>query len=192
MSRTVTEMSVRRNFRVSFCCIVPTFVEMMAEMSSYEVNDYVRLYMGDSKHSNEFARQFVAKRISLRSQNNNKHQEVGSRTTMLLLYVASRTVARRMYFNRTSGDQHLPSIRARLARSSRASRRTAARPATPAPTTAAARSAARRCRRSTRASWASRARRPQDASTSARSTRRSERGSTRLDAYFPSDFFLFA
>lgn len=57
---------------------VPTFVAFLVDVESpYEVSDYVRDYLGESKHSNEFARQFVAKRISLRSENNNKHQEVG-------------------------------------------------------------------------------------------------------------------
>ena len=60
-----------------FLVSVPTFVGFLADIESpFEVTDYVRDYLGESKHSNEFARQFIAKRISLRAENNNKHQEV--------------------------------------------------------------------------------------------------------------------
>ncbi|EZA53350.1 hypothetical protein DMN91_005018 [Ooceraea biroi] len=47
---------------------IPTFVGFLRDIeSAYEVKDYVRLYLGDTKQSTEFAKQFLEKRSKWRS-----------------------------------------------------------------------------------------------------------------------------
>lgn len=48
--------------------LVPTFVGFLRDIESpYEVKDYVRLYLGDGKEVQEFARQFLERRSKWRS-----------------------------------------------------------------------------------------------------------------------------
>ena len=61
---------------------MPTFVAFLLDVDSpYEVNDYVRQYLGESKRASEFSKMFIEKRIQMRTQNNNKHHEVRDVTT---------------------------------------------------------------------------------------------------------------
>ncbi|KAL0130744.1 hypothetical protein PUN28_002396 [Cardiocondyla obscurior] len=47
---------------------VPTFVTFLRDLETpYEVKEYVRVYVGDTKQSMEFAKQFLEKRSKLRS-----------------------------------------------------------------------------------------------------------------------------
>lgn len=47
---------------------VPTFVGFLRDIeSAYEVKEYVRVYLGDTKQSTEFAKQFLEKRSKWRS-----------------------------------------------------------------------------------------------------------------------------
>jgi PERQ amino acid-rich with GYF domain-containing protein len=48
--------------------LVPTFVGFLRDIESpYEVKDYVRLYLGEGKEVQEFARQFLERRSKWRS-----------------------------------------------------------------------------------------------------------------------------
>lgn len=54
---------------------VPTFVTFLAEVESpYEVHDYIRSYLGDSKEVKEFAKQYLERRSKAR--NAQKEREV--------------------------------------------------------------------------------------------------------------------
>lgn len=47
---------------------VPTFVGFLRDIDSpYEVKDYVRMYLGETKQCTEFAKQFLEKRSKWRS-----------------------------------------------------------------------------------------------------------------------------
>lgn len=44
--------------------LVPTFVGFLKDIESpYEVKDYVKCYLGESKDSSDFARQFLERRL---------------------------------------------------------------------------------------------------------------------------------
>ncbi|ELT97400.1 hypothetical protein CAPTEDRAFT_177566 [Capitella teleta] len=53
---------------------VPTFIAFLKDVDSpYEVNDYVRSYLGDSPAAAQFSKEFIEKRS--RHKNQQKHQE---------------------------------------------------------------------------------------------------------------------
>lgn len=57
-------------FCIQYACLfaVPTFVGFLRDIeSAYEVKEYVRVYLGDTKQSQEFAKQFLEKRSKWRS-----------------------------------------------------------------------------------------------------------------------------
>ena len=64
--------------RPNVCLLaVPTFVSFLLDVDSpYEVHDYVRMYLGETKQAADFSKQFIEKRIQMRTQNNNQHKEV--------------------------------------------------------------------------------------------------------------------
>jgi len=52
----------------AYAFAVPTFVGFLRDIeSAYEVKEYVRVYLGDTKQSTEFAKQFLEKRSKWRS-----------------------------------------------------------------------------------------------------------------------------
>jgi PERQ amino acid-rich with GYF domain-containing protein len=53
---------------VNIPVLVPTFVGFLRDIESpYEVKDYVRLYLGEGKEVQEFAKQFLERRSKWRS-----------------------------------------------------------------------------------------------------------------------------
>ncbi|RXG67669.1 PERQ amino acid-rich with GYF domain-containing protein 2 [Armadillidium vulgare] len=55
---------------------VPTFVGFLADVESpYEVHDYIRSYLGDSKEVKEFAKQYLERRSKARNAQKEKHDE---------------------------------------------------------------------------------------------------------------------
>lgn len=57
---------------------LPTLVEMLKDIESpYEVHDYIRNYLGESKQVQTFAQQFLEKRSKLRNAAKPKHEEDG-------------------------------------------------------------------------------------------------------------------
>lgn len=59
---------VRNVFLRTCTFAVPTFVGFLRDIeSAYEVKEYVRVYLGDTKQSTEFGKQFLEKRSKWRS-----------------------------------------------------------------------------------------------------------------------------
>lgn len=55
-------------FLYAYVFAVPTFVTFLRDIETpYEVREYIRVYVGDTKQSMEFAKQFLEKRSKLRS-----------------------------------------------------------------------------------------------------------------------------
>ena len=58
------------------CLSVPTFISFLQDVESpYEVHDYVKMYLGESRESSEFARQFLERR-SRYKEKQRKQQEM--------------------------------------------------------------------------------------------------------------------
>lgn len=56
-------MRIHVLFRLLTFVSVPTFVGFLKDIESpYEIKDYVKCYLGESKESNDFARQFLERR----------------------------------------------------------------------------------------------------------------------------------
>lgn len=65
-SCTFTRISTTCTHTYAFA--VPTFVGFLRDIeSAYEVKEYVRVYLGDTKQSTDFAKQFLEKRSKWRS-----------------------------------------------------------------------------------------------------------------------------
>lgn len=58
---------------------VPTFVTFLKDIESpFDVNDYVRSYLGETKDSRDFAKQFLEKRSFYRNKAKKQSAEVRS------------------------------------------------------------------------------------------------------------------
>ena len=59
-----------------FPITVPTFVGFLKDLESpYDVNDYIKSYLGEGKESREFAKLFLEKRSYYRNLTKHKQQE---------------------------------------------------------------------------------------------------------------------
>ena len=59
--------------------LVPTFIAFLKDVESpFDVNDYVRQYLGDSKETREFAKHFVEKRSYFRNKAKKEANEVSN------------------------------------------------------------------------------------------------------------------
>lgn len=66
----VSKHELRVSFDVhSITFAVPTFVTFLKDIESpFDVNDYVKSYLGESKESRDFAKQFLEKRSFYRNK----------------------------------------------------------------------------------------------------------------------------
>ena len=54
---------------LSLCVLVPTFVAFLKDVESpYEVHDYVRSYLGETKEAAQFAQDFIDRRSKHKNQ----------------------------------------------------------------------------------------------------------------------------
>lgn len=71
---------------------VPTFASFLKEVDSpYEVQDYVRAYLGDTPEAKDFAKQFVERRAK---QNTNQHKQAPPNQQQALKQQQVRTADR--------------------------------------------------------------------------------------------------
>ena len=65
--------------------LVPTFIAFLKDVESpFDVNDYVRQYLGDSKETREFAKHFVEKRSYFRNKAKKEANEVSNNEISLI------------------------------------------------------------------------------------------------------------
>lgn len=64
-----------QTLKSNICATVPTFVAFLKGLESpFDVNDYVRSYLGENKESREFAKNFLEKRSYYRNQGKKKEE----------------------------------------------------------------------------------------------------------------------
>lgn len=60
-----------------FLSVVPTIVAYLKEVESpYEVNDFIRIYLGDTIEAKEFAKQFLERRAKQKANHQRQQQQV--------------------------------------------------------------------------------------------------------------------
>lgn len=64
---------------IIFSIVVPTFISFLRDVESpYEVQDYVKQYLGESAKSAQFAKEFLEKRSTINKQKQARHDEVST------------------------------------------------------------------------------------------------------------------
>lgn len=67
---------------------VPTFVSFLQDIDSpYEVHEYVKMYLGDTPESSNFARQFLERRSRQRDQQRQQKEVVGLTLELLNIFL---------------------------------------------------------------------------------------------------------